>query len=199
MKLTLKNIRLVVSISRGNNKLGFTPNISLPPIEACLPGVLCADEGCYALLYYRWPSVKQAWDKNLNTHRADPKLYFQAIDRWLEIKRPYYFRWHVAGDILSQQYLDCMIEIAWRHSTRFLVYTKQHGLDFSGLPENLTVVFSMWPGIEAVETDMPLAWVADERENRIPVGAFKCIEACPVCGFRCWYMGCGESVVFKKK
>jgi hypothetical protein len=80
-----------------------------------------------------------------------------------------------------------------------LVYTKQHGFDFSGVPENLTVVFSMWPGIEVPEIEVPLAWVADEREDRVPDGAFQCIDACPVCGFWCWYMRCGESVVFKKK
>jgi hypothetical protein len=143
--------------------------------------------------------VKQAWDKNLNSYHNNPQLYFQAIERWLDIKRPYYFRWHVAGDILSQRYLDKMVEIASFHPTQFLAYTKQHDLDFSGLPANLTVVFSMWPGMDTVERNMPLAWVADAREDRVPADAFKCIDDCPVCGFRCWHMERGESVVFKKK
>jgi hypothetical protein len=57
----------------------------------------------------------------------------------------------------------------------------------------------MWPGIETVKTDMPLAWVADQREDRVTADAFRCIDDCPVCGFRCWHMESGESVVFKKK
>ena len=54
-----------VSISNGNSKMGKIPSVSLPPILTCPKGTPCAKR-CYAKrIYNRYPSVKNAYDKEL--------------------------------------------------------------------------------------------------------------------------------------
>jgi hypothetical protein len=66
-----------------------------------------------------------------------------------------------------------------------------HDLDYSAKPENLEIVFSMFP-----LTDMPdehisfrKAWVTNDKagnvETRIPDGSIECPGTCDTCGM-CW-------------
>jgi hypothetical protein len=54
---------------------------------------------------------------------------------------------------------------------QFLAFTKMHHLDYSSAPKNLTVVFSMFPGMPKPKANMPIAWVQDGTEKRIPESA----------------------------
>ncbi|MCP4745618.1 MAG: hypothetical protein GY874_05670 [Desulfobacteraceae bacterium] len=190
-------IKQLVSISEGNTKLGPVANISLPPVKACKPDVPCADKDCYSLKAYKLrPTVKAAWDKNFQTAIESPDDYFDAIDRYLKARS--YFRWHSSGDILNQGYLDSMIKTALNHSQiKFLAFTKRFEFDYSALPENLTVVFSMWPGVEVPDSALPTAWINDGIDERIPCDAFVCPGQCTEC-FYCWHMQNGQAVSFKK-
>lgn len=133
-----------IAISRGNSKMGWIPNISLPPIQTCPKGIPCAEK-CYALKAYKqYPSVKAAWDRNLAIFRNDGADYFGQLDAFLARKAPAYFRFHVAGDIVSDAYFAGMLDIATRHpASRFLAYTKTDYHRFA-MPKNLVLLHSTW-------------------------------------------------------
>lgn len=187
-----------VRISEGNSKVGDTLNLSLPPVITCAKGVPCA-KACYARKAYDQysPDARRAWDANLKAYREDHIAFFGAINAVITKRKPAIFRWHVAGDAPDQQYVNGMKAVALLNpGTRFLAFTKQFGLDWSDLPDNLTVVFSMWPGMPCPDTPAPHAWMQDGTEFRIPTDATECPGNCEQCGL-CWGLKAGH-VVFHK-
>lgn len=191
----------LVKISDGNSKLGNIPNVSMVPGKDCGNCSYCA-KGCYAMKAYRmYKATKAAWESNSDLARNRRQEFFEGIIEFLEKKRPEFFRWHVAGDILDQAYLDDMIWVAKViPDTKYLAFTKMHHLDFSMLPGNLVVVASMWPGMPEHPNVAKLhkAWMQDGTETRVPETAIPCPGICESCGM-CWALPkIGRDVVFKK-
>jgi hypothetical protein len=189
-------------ISEENSKLGKLPNISLTPIKSCTNCSYCKTD-CYAMKSYRmYPSVKNAWDHNFNLYKENPAVYFQSINIYLTKKRPRFFRWHVAGDIPDQRYLTGMINISKKHSrTTFLAFTKNFKLNYSNVPKNLSIVFSMWVGMKKPRHKKGVsgfAWFQDGTEKRIPNQAIKCPGHCDNCGMCFNISKIGGHVVFYK-
>lgn len=190
----------MITISKQNSKLGKIANISLPPVKACGNCKACAKD-CYALKAYRmYANVRKAWDNNFNEAKKDLGGYFVEIEEYLLRNRPKLFRWHVSGDILNQVYLDYMFQLASVHiETKFLVFTKMHKLDYSRKPDNLSVVFSMFPSMPLPEDKtIRKAWFQDGTESRIPKDAIECNGQCDQCEL-CWDLGTiGKDVYFNK-
>ena len=195
-----------VCISNGNNKMGKTPNISLPPITTCGKNLPCFKK-CYALKSYRlYKNVKTAWNKNLAIYQNNPADYFNQIDSFLTKKKPVFFRFHVSGDFVDIGYLMSVFEIAIDHpKTCFLAFSKKYGLVNNALeinsyqlPENLSLVFSGWHGLGIDNPhNLPVAWCKDENETRIPADAIKCFGNCETCGM-CWNLRTiGKDVFFE--
>ena len=177
-------------ISKGNRKLGRMINVSMTPIKACGNCKHCARK-CYALKAYRmYTDTKIAWDHNFELAKSDPVRYFQGIVNALKAKtrrgKGCFFRWHVAGDILSQSYYNDMVRIASMFPlVSFLCFTKMHDLDFSRKPANLQLIASMFPGMPVptryATRKLPIAWMQDGTEKRIPVDAVHCPGSCDNC------------------
>lgn len=181
----MKNLK--VHIAGGNAKLGRIPNISLPPIKSCGNCSGCKKE-CYALKAWKmYQNTRRAWNENFRLVREDPAAYFDQIDAWIAKHHPRLFRWHVSGDIPCQGYLEGMKMIAEHNpDTRFLAFTKMYDLDYSDLPENLSIVLSGWPGMELRNPHhLHVAWMQDGTEDRIPKNALECTGHCDHCGM-CW-------------
>jgi len=189
-----------VTISTGNSKLGSIPSVSLPPGTSCIAGAPCRRE-CYANKAMRmFPSARAAWRKNWRLQRDRRDDYFADISEYIETRAPRYFRWHVSGDIPDQDYLQRMFATARAFpETRFLAFTKRHGLDFRGRPKNLVIVLSMWSGgFGNVRKGLPRAWYQDGTETRVPADAVECPGNCEHCGM-CWALPTlGRDVVFHK-
>lgn len=186
-----------VTISKGNVKLGKIPNISLPPIISCRPGVPCAKD-CYATKAYRmYPNVRKAWDGNLAMYNSDPEEYFMQIQSWLKRNKPEWFRWHVSGEILDEWYWGMVRNTAEAFKgTKFLIFTKYFELNFTHVPDNLSAVLSMWPGMKVPEINLPRAWCQDGTESRMPWSAIECPGNCQTCS-ACWGLAKrGWDVVF---
>lgn len=180
-------MRLV--ISKGNSKIGGVPNVSLPPGESCRKDVPCFNDGCYARTPMRlYPSVRKAWSGNLEYALADMTKYMDDISDYCALNKPKRFRWHVSGDILSQEYLDEVISIALDYPwIKFLCFTKMYHLDFSGKPKNLHIVLSTWPTLTLPKNhELPWAWI--EKDIRIPADQhyFRCPGNCAECKHICW-------------
>lgn len=190
-----------ISVSPGNIKLGAIPNISLPPGLSCQPGVPCVAD-CYAQKAVRlYKPAREAWQRNWQIYRDDPEDYFGQVSMWVSDHTPDFFRWHVAGDIPEQRYFSGMINVAFEYSeTRFLCFTKNYGVTNQVfVPKNLAVVHSAWPGYPAPPGDLPIAWMQDGTEKRVPGDALKCAGHCGYCGGTCWHLKeLGKDVVFNK-
>ena len=188
-----------MSISKGNSKLGKVPNISLPPGKACVNCDGCIKD-CYALKSYRmYPTVRNSWNENLASVLKSPVTYFSEIGQYLSKHSPTFFRWHVSGDILDQDYLNNMFSLArtFPH-VKFLAFTKAYSLDYGNKPGNLEIVFSAWPGMQIPETSMPIAWMQDGTETRQPVDALECPGNCETCGMCFSLSETGKDIVFHK-
>ena len=65
------------------------------------------------------------------------------------------------------------------------------------LPNNLTIVISVWPGLRIPNSKLPKAFMQDGTENRIN-NAIECPGNCENCGM-CWNLSkLGKNVVFNK-
>ena len=141
-----------VKLSKGNSKIGNIWNISLPPGGPACKGAPCKKQ-CYAQKAWKmYPDVRKAWTSNWNLWKRNPALYMRSILEHCRTKRCKYFRWHVAGDIPSTQYLMGMLAIAEAcPNTSFLCFTKRLDLLTAGLPvpANLRFIVSAWPGSPA--------------------------------------------------
>jgi len=192
-------------VSTGNIKVGAVPNVSLMPCSTCRQDVPCAKRGnCYALKSLMYPNVRRAWGDNTAMAQNDRDGYFTMVTDYLKRKSPRLFRWHVSGDIPpenSQDYLERMKTVAREFpDTRFLVFTKRFGLDFRNRPANLSVVFSMWPGMPVPRRKAGIrrAWVQDGTETRVPADSIECSGNCESCGM-CWQLdSIGRDVWFAK-
>ena len=195
-----------VTISRGNRKLGAIMNVSIQPVQCCPKGIPCAEGGCYALKSLRlYPKTRKAWAKNARIAKTNPRSYFSQISNSIADRKPRYFRWHVAGDILNVDYLRQMCRIAAHNPrTQFLVFTKAFDIvnayeNREALPRNLVVIFSAWPGVRIVNPHgHRIAWMQDGREDRVPEDAIRCLDGCETCGICFRLPKLGRDVVFQK-
>lgn len=193
-----------VSISAGNTKMGAIPSISLPPVITCAAGCKCAAK-CYAAKLCRLrPTVRAAYQRNLDILAEDPGDYWRQIRAAAATAR--FFRFHVSGDIPDQGYLLEMIFTAQSNpGTQFLAFTKQYeivnGLLAMGyaIPANLKLIFSAWPGMPMDNPyRLPVANVIFRGQQPDPAWKIcggNCTE-CACQGVGCWELKRGESIAF---
>ena len=87
-------------LSPGNIKLGKMPNVSLPPVVTCNGCDEYCGKKCYSMkAYSMYPSVRNMWDKNLESAKTNMDQYFSQILAELQAKRKpvKFFRWPVAN------------------------------------------------------------------------------------------------------
>jgi hypothetical protein len=152
-----------------------------------------------------YPATRKAWSRNERIARRHPDLYFMQIAARVALAKPRLFRWHVAGDILSDDYLRGMCRIAEENpQTRFLVFTKAFNIvdgyeDRDAVPGNLVIIFSAWPGMKFANPHRHrIAWTQDGTETRVPEDAIECPGNCETCGLCYELPKLGRDVVFHK-
>ena len=193
-----------VKISKtGNSKLGgHIGTVSLTPIKSCGNCEHCKSD-CYALNFMkRNKDTVPRYAINLDHARRDVVDYFDCIIGQIErMRKPLtFFRWHIAGDIISQEYVDGMYRTARRFpDIKFLCFTKMFGFDYSRKPKNLSIVFSAWPKMNITrKRGIRIAWMDDGTDARIPKNALECFGNCEACGL-CWHLSeLKKDVVFHK-
>ena len=115
---------MVVSLTKGNKKLGKIPSFSLPAGSTC-PGqsTVCAGD-CYAMKgYFVYPSVQRSYERNLEaTKRED---FVEAMTQKVKARGPAVVRTHVSGDFYSGEYVRKWVLIAQAcPETIFYAYTR---------------------------------------------------------------------------
>jgi hypothetical protein len=194
-----------VSISNGNRKMGAIPSVSLPPIITCPKGAPCAKK-CYAAKLARiYPSVKTAYQNNLDILNEDWGEYWRQVRFAVSMTR--FFRFHVAGDIPNSGYFKEMVITARQNpNTEILAFTKQYAIvnnyiDTMGeIPANLHIIFSEWGDNWQVPNphNLPKSTVIFKGET--PRDDWKvCGGNCTECACRgvgCWELKNGETIAF---
>ena len=191
----------IVTISKGNNKLGKLANFSLTPIESCPNSKHCQGtfEGkkfsCYALKAFRlYPNVRKVWSDNLDSCLDNLPLVRKTVSLFLAKHSPKIFRIHTAGDFFNQEYLDMWTTIARAYpATKFLAFTKAFHFDYNR-PRNFKVIYSVMP--ETKLSDVPNGTRA--YAGRRPITKKRLIECpgnCENCGV-CWNLKTSENVFF---
>lgn len=182
-------------ISKGNRKIGRVMNVSLPAIITCKKNCQHCKKFCYdikACLQYA-KTVIPARVRNYVILIKDRNEYFNRIDKACEKRRTNkYFRWHVSGDIIDYDYFDRMVKLAKKYPAfKFWTYTKQYyivnawilcnGGTKAALPENLTIMFSEWRGIEMVNPyGLPEFRIVFKSDKVKPKGYY-CPGNCDIC------------------
>lgn len=196
-----------VSISKGNSKLGTIPSISLPAYLTCSDDVPCKKK-CYAGRYMkRRSNVRMAYSKNYSILQKDPVEYWREIEASMMMSR--FFRFHVAGDIPNERYLDDMARHVRKNKhCRALCFTKKYDivnnyLDHHRIPKNLILVFSVWPGYAYKNPhNLPTAHIRfRDGTTTAPKNAFPCGGSCEQCAMAekgCWVLKHGQSVELKE-
>lgn len=135
--------------SFGNSKLSDNIAIfSLMEILTCLDCSTCAGT-CYAKKSNRYATSYN--HKLINTFLACNNLdllkSFIVDDLQHRPKRIEFVRIHEAGDFFSQEYINMWFSVARLFpELKFYFYTKSDKyLDFSGRPENMNMVYSLYP------------------------------------------------------
>ena len=197
-----------VSISPGNSKMGSIPSVSLPAIKTCR-SCGCASK-CYAAKLERLrPSVRRAYQNNLEILMEDPDTYWREVEAAIMLSR--FFRFHVSGDILTHEYFAKMVEVSRRNQhCQILCFTKQFeyvnkylAAHQDGLPDNLHVIFSGWPGLEMNNPFcLPEAHVLfKDGTTTAKEDAILCNGNCTECAVTdggCWTLKSGQQIVFKE-
>ena len=193
-----------VSISTGNVKMGRIPSVSLAPILTCHNCAGCS-RSCYALKGLGCRStVRNAYAKNTVMAECFPDSYWMQVSAAMSVSR--FFRFHVAGDIPSRDYLSRMISAAAGNPhCQILCFTKCYDLvnawidEHWSIPENLHLIYSAWPGLEMENPyGLPVAHYIPKGEDPgdIPLCTDNC-ETCAAAGTGCWAMEPGDCVGFK--
>ena len=207
--MTTQTTQNTVSISNGNKKMGAIPSVSLPPIISCPNWKFCANkEGkclCYAKkLYNLYPSVKTAYDRNLEILRNDRDSYFTQIKASAMTQR--FFRFHVSGDIIDIDYLDRMVKLARElKGTEFLAFTKNYEdvneyFKNHRKPKNLHLIMSLPFTGATIDNphNLPMAAVilkGTEPQDDWKICGGNCTE-CACKGVGCWELKKGETIAF---
>lgn len=196
--------KIDVVISSGNNKIGHTLNVSLPPVLTCGNCSGCMHY-CYDIkACLQYTNVRKARAKNLVVLKNDFRKYFDDIEKALNKRRKNkFFRWHVSGDIPSIEYFREMVRIAIMHEDfRFWTYTKRYDIvneyirkyGREAIPENLSVMFSEWQGMPMYNPyGFPEFRVVMKGQEK-PTGVKWCCGNCNACIKACSHCVKGETV-----
>lgn len=176
-------------ITKKNTKIKDTLIFSIPPVKTCPSATELCKSKCYALKFYRVsPKCKEAWEDNLKLSFS-PDFAESMIGYIREIltksrKEFKYFRINDSGDFYNQNYLNAWTDIANDFpQLKFLAYTKSHQLDYSGIPANLKIRYSVFSDSSVIRTDMPLALIdgCDERHKTYHCKPGSKCDACRLC------------------
>lgn len=181
-------------VSKGNSKLGKIYNWNLPAVVTCRKNAPCIKD-CYACKgFYRMTSVKKCYEENLRSFIEDPEE--TESDIFNQLPESGYCRIHSSGDFYNMEYLEMCVRIAInKPDMKFLAFTKKYELvneymnKYAYLPDNFTIVFSLWEGLELEDNswEFPYSLVSPEHIDNL--GAFfpdnTCCGSCVNCK-KCW-------------
>lgn len=197
-----------VSFSERNHKLGHQVlGLAFPLLITCREDAPCKKQ-CYACKGNQmYPSVKNAYARNLKIWQSEPELFFKQINAKIFLSDYKYFRLFDSGDIPNTDFFIQFIKnVALKNKkVKFLVMTKKYEIvnECADLiPKNFTVIFSAWDKNWNFPNphNFPVSFVKfkkNEMNVELPQKALKCTKSCTGC-YKCWKLKKGEAVIFEQ-
>ena len=187
----------MVTISKGNTKLGKLTNWSLPRVETCPSRTSLCEAICYVEKSARqYPSVRNGYANNLDSVLMDGTWKVELL-RHLSKYKPSMFRIHVSGDFFAPSYIKAWGEIiALNPETRFVAYTRSWRnarlrKELNLLRKNLSNLV-LFASCDAEAHNAPEGWKKAWMGEPLQGKAMKCLEMvdgsnknCDTCGI-CW-------------
>lgn len=164
----------------GNRKMSAA-TFNLPAIATCPGSTPQCRAGCYARKAEKlYKAVLPRRMENLRATQA--ACFVSDMVQQINKRQPRFFRIHESGDFYSQEYLAAWYDIARQcPATKFLAFTKSFKLDFAGRPQNLEIIFSIWPDSCDKAPRGPKAYAGDCGNGKL----LNCPGDCDACGM-CW-------------
>lgn len=200
-----------VSISRGNIKMGAIQSVSLPAMVTCSKdAVKHCGKKCYAVrMEKRRATVKDTYTKNFKILTENPEQYWREVEA--SVMTTTVFRWHVSGDIVNEDYLQHMVDIATRNNhCNMVCFTKKYDIvnawiEKGGvIPQNLHLIFSVWRDLECPNPHgMPECHIiykdgyTTARDGGNWLCSGNCFE-CYKCRRNCFHIKNGEQILIKE-
>lgn len=197
-----------ITISKGNQKTGFIPSVSLSPITTCRADAPCK-RTCYACKLCRLrKTVADSYQHNLDVFKRAPDVFFAQVEAVAKLTN--YFRYFVSGDIPNKHFLYYIVKTALNcPNCKFLVFTKQYEivneylLDLemcnNKLPDNLQIILSGWGAWQPPNPhNLPMSQVIFKGQaplNNWLLCGGNCAE-CACRGVGCWQLKKGETIAF---
>lgn len=184
-------------VSCGNIKIGRVLNVSLAPIITCANCKECKGF-CYDIkACNQYENVRKARAYNTALVQENREKYFSDIRvKLARRKKNKYFRWHVSGDIIDNEYFSEMVKIAREFPDfTFWTYTKVYWIvnkfcDLNGkdaIPENLHIMFSKWDGLPMINPYRFPVFACKLKDGNVDTAddwfakTFKCPGNCDLC------------------
>ena len=198
---------LKFKVQSGNTKLGKGIYvINQPAGKTCQCDAPCNKKGlCYAQKgTFLFKSVQTCYANNLARFLEDREG--AKMDILSQLPYMGFVRIHASGDFVNHDYLEMIIEIATLlPNVKFMAYTKKYELinkhveEFGLIPDNLTIIFSLWDGYKCDNRhNFPTSQVILKEGNKDTIkGGYECTGQCDKC-FKCWTLQKGENVLFNQ-
>ena len=184
----------MVHISPGNTKTGNIPSFSLPAKKTCPGSTPLCRKHCYAKNNAeRYDRTAACYKRNHAAVKLDN--FAENMIHHIHSLNTRFFRIHVSGDFYSQEYLDqWKIMSAAFPYIQFLAFTKSFDLDYTSAPDNLNIIWSVFPDTDfdkipagpRAYTDFSETFVDAEYPEGMTDNAVKCDGLCTTCG-TCFY------------
>jgi len=165
-----------IYISPGNRRMDI-PTFSLPAVKTCPGSTELCKKNCYALKAEKvWKGPKQSRNRNYDISMT--KEFVDKMIHKISKSNKEYFRVHESGDFYSQEYLDKWIKIFEEFNIedkkkKFLIYTQKYDLDYSKLPSNVILYWTIWPDTDIDKVPEGLrAYVIDDGTGKIPENTY---------------------------
>jgi len=160
------------------------------PRSTCMYKTTYCDEFCYAAKgSFNFPVVKNSMARNLEETKSEAFVRMMSVQiHTLKIK---WVRIHACGDYYSQEYIDKWLDIAANcPETKFLSYTRNYEADFSLIPSNFVVYYSIDKETKCHNPTLSLesnAFDTDEKFQHMALTphGFVCNSKCKICK-ACW-------------
>ena len=135
-----------IHISESNKKVK-TSTLDILPCVTCPGSTPLCREYCYVRHNLnRTLGYKAYLTVNTNIVKNDLQLFKTQMIAYLTNYNGRFFRLHSSGDYFSQEYVNIWNEIiALFPDIKFLAFTKSYHLDFSKIPSNLSLIYSVMP------------------------------------------------------
>lgn len=153
-------------ISNGNIRMKI-PTFSLPATITCDGSTGLCRKYCYAKKAERNLNPRVSRRSNLVDTARDN--FVDLASKEIRKKKSKYIRIHESGDFYSQKYLDDWFKIIKKFpKIKFLTYTQMYNLDWSKIPSNLVVYWSVWPDSKNIPVSGLFAYVIDNGSGKLP-------------------------------